>query len=928
MAGNSSILALRLNTFHGLLLLPVIACLSALSLLLTGCEDEPVQREYPRVRTLEVSNISPEGATFEGEVYDQGDAPISEHGFAWALNPSSIEYSNKVFLSGVDSSPRFTFNIISTLIKDKRYYVAAFVKSGEYTVYGNVVEFDSQGSHGPEITGFSPERVICGDTIIIRGRYFSMANGQNNVLFNKVTATVCDPVSDTLLHVVVPFTVSATENFLTVEVTGKSTTYTQKTLIIDRPEIESISPAQARWGDTISMSFRYLRKSDNIRFFMSKTQMVLVEAYDGKTTRAIVPYEADYSPMDVSFSANDTWFTYSGIFTLLPPLISSISPVEASWSDTITLYGVFNTNQASARVLFDETAGKIVSVSRDSIRVIVPDELPGTPAVLTYKYGNFTCSSTQLFSFSPPVIETVSPMSDYAGGMVTITGKYFKNYYTTVKFNDILSTIISVTDARIQCYAPGNLCGPAEISVTVGGKTTVFGQMFDLTNPSVVSFYPTHASPGDTITIEGLNLRNVNRFLVSIKPDNPAFGGYNFETVTQEQGLATAIVPSGDYTAGLVTAWAWRDWKESYLPGDEMFYIDAPLINSFSPSSGTVGTVVTISGEHFSLVPEYNRVTIGGTPAEILSCSRNEIIFRVPAISGSKFNISLSVCGHQVSSSGTFENNSPWRRLTDLPFSNNSFTMDFGDEVFVAAPVASSNVTLYKYVPGNYSFDYAGALHPSLYFFERPVVKGDMAYMTGYTYSTVKFLEFNRNTMSLSVVSDPPGKVSTHAILMDGDSVLYAGGGDSLTYSGYYMKEFWKYNLSSGTWKRLKDLPFHCMASSEFTISGRNFVISTDRKLWEYNPVTDTWSQISTYPGPGYGEMMNVVCNGRVYIGHGRYGDNQIYSYNPQTNSWDELLNELPPFRAKPVDFEYGGKIYFGGAFNNDFWEYDPLLEK
>jgi hypothetical protein len=905
-----------------------IYLLLALTLLCAGCEDERVQREYPRVRTLPVTNITEEGAVFSAEVYEAGNVEISEHGFAFGLIAAHPEYGNNISMGELGSSVTFSFNVTSSLIKGEKYYVAAFVKSGEYTVYGNILEFVSQGSHGPEITGFSPERVICGDTIIVRGEYFSPTGSDNHVMIGNVAARVCEPVSDSLLYVVVPFNVSGTENLISVEITGQSTTYTQKALVIDLPQIESVTPSQARWGDTISMSFRNLRKSDDIRFLMGEIPMIITEDYDGSTTRGIVPFEAGLPLMDLSVSTSDTRFTFPGRFTILPPVIRSVYPEVSSWSDTITLYGVFNINQTGSRVLFDEIPGKIVSVSRDSVRVIVPDELPGTPAVLTYKFGSFTSNSDLLISFSPPVIATVSPMSDYAGGIVTITGKYFKNNYTTIRFNDIVATIISVTDTKIQYYAPGYYCGPSEISVTVGGKTAVFGQKFDLTNPSVVSFYPTHASPGDTITVDGQNLQNANSFRFGIKYGDQVIGGLYLQTVSQEQGQARVIVPSGDYISGMITAWAWRNSVESYLSGDERLRIDAPLINLFSPSSGSVGTVVTLSGEHFSLVPEHNKVTVRGVQAEIISCTRNEIRFRMPNISRGNFHISVSVCGYQVNSTGTFEYDSPWRILPDLLFTNNSFTMDFGDEVFVAAPVASSNVTLYKYVPGNYSFVAAGELHPSLYFFERPVVKGDRAYMTGYTYSTVKFLEFNRNTMSLSVVSDPPGKVSTHTILMDGDSVLYAGGGDSLTCSGYFVKEFWKYNLSSGAWKRLNDLPFYCMASSSFTINGRNFVISIDRKLWEYKPVTDTWSHISTYPGTGNSEMMIVVCNGKVYIGHGRYGDNQIYSYNPQANSWDELLNELPQYRTNPVDFEYGGKIYFGGSLNNDFWEYDPLLEQ
>ncbi len=901
--------------------------LLALALLFAGCEDERVPRDYPRVRTLEVTNITGEGALFSAEVYDAGNVEITGHGFTWSREKPEINLNDRVNLGPFSGIGHYSSRITTALEPGVKYKVAAFIRAGNYTVYGNTVEFESLGSLGPVITGITPERALCGDTILIRGKNFSWVGHNNKVFFNETAAKVCNEVTDTTLLAVVPFSLTVPEQTVSVEVTGNRTVYTGSKLIVDLPQIESIIPSQARWGDTITMSFRYLKKSDNIRFFIDQTQLVLTEVYDGETARAIVPFEAVQPRIDLSVSVSGTRLVFFGSFTLLPPIITSIYPVMASWSDTVTLYGVFNANQAATQVLFDERAANIVSVARDSIKVIVPNDLLGTTAVLTYKYGDFTCSSTQMFSLLPPVIETVSPMSDYTGGIVTITGKYFKNYYTTVKFNDILSSVISVTGTSIQCYAPGNFCGPSEISVTVCGQTTLFGQTFDLTNPSVVSFYPTHASPGDTITIEGLNLQNVSQFLISIKPDNPAYGGYGFETVTKEQGLATAIVPSADYTSGLVTAWAWRDWIESYLAGDEMFSIDAPVINSFSPSSGSAGTVVTLSGEHFSLVPQYNRVTINDYPVEIVSCSRNEIRFRMPNMSAGNYHISLSICGHQVSSAGTFENISPWRRLQDLPFTNNSFTMDFGDEVFVAAPVASSNVTLYKFVPENYSFVTAGEVHPSLSYFGRTVVKGDRAYMMANTYSEVKFLEFNRNTMSLSVVSDPPGKVSTHTILMDGDSVIYAGGGDSLTYRGYYVSEFWKYNLFSGTWKRLKDLPFFCMTSSEFTINGRNFVISIDKKLWEYNPVADTWSHISTYPGTGTYDMMIVVCNGRVYIGHGRYGNNQIYSYDPQTNSWDELLNEFPRFRVKPVDFEYGGKIYFGGSDRNDFWEYDPMLD-
>ena len=128
-----------------------------LLLLVAGCEDEPVKRDYPRVRTHEVTGITSEGALFEAEVTETGSGVISEHGFVWDLNNPGLEDDNRVFLGPLSGACQFTTEIRSTLSEGITYKVTAFVKSGDYTVYGNTVEFKSMGSLGPVITGFSPD---------------------------------------------------------------------------------------------------------------------------------------------------------------------------------------------------------------------------------------------------------------------------------------------------------------------------------------------------------------------------------------------------------------------------------------------------------------------------------------------------------------------------------------------------------------------------------------------------------------------------------------------------------------------------------------------------------------------------------------------------------------------------------------------------
>jgi len=906
----------------------VWACIAGFLLTLAGCEDEPVQRDYPRVKTLEVSNITSEGALFTAEVYEPGSGEITEHGFVWALSRPGLEYDNRIFLGTLSGTGQFTTEVRSTLSEGLIYQVAAFVRSGEYTVYGNTVEFMSMGSMGPEITGFSPERALCGDTILIRGRNFSWVRTFNIVRFNDVTASVCEPVTDTVMKVVVPFTISSSENIVSVEIAGNRATYTQKKLIVDLPEIESFSPVEVHWGDTVEIFFRNLRQVENLYFMIGNMHLMPIEPYDGRSVRIIVPPVSDLDLMSMSFKVGGGTFSWDDPFTLLPPSITGISPATAFRPDTVTIYGFFNTDLQNTEVLFGTHPATVVSVTRDSLKVIVPGSLTESPVSITYRYRQFEFTTVPIFSLSPPVIESVSPMSDYVGGVVTITGKNFINYYTTVKFNDIESQIISATDTRIQCYAPGNYTGEAVISVTVCGSATVYGDPFNLTNPEITSFYPSHGSPGDTLTIEGTNLNNIYRFFIAMDPDHPEHGGYDCDFVSGNSTTAKVIIPSREFTSGPVTAWAWRDWVESYLATEEILQIDAPVISSFSPVSGRAGTEVTVTGVNFSRVNEYNLVRINGVEATVTSCSRNEIKFLMPALPEDNYGISLSICGHTVTSANEFEYSSPWKRLPDLPFQNNSFTMDFGDDIFVAAPIAGQVVTLYKFVPGSGTFVSSGQFNTTMYYFERPVVKGDKAYTFAFNYDASQFLIFDRNTMAFSTVTAPPGRLSTHISLMDGDSVIYAGGGLWMTYSGSYINEFWKYAPATETWTRLNDLPFNTMRSSFFTVNGRNFAISLDRQVWEYSPVTDTWSPVSEYPGPGIYSMMMVVNNGRVYLGHGAYGNNQIYSWDPALNSWDELENELPYDRASPVDFEYDGMIYFGGGDQKiDFWMYDPTKE-
>ncbi|OQP59404.1 hypothetical protein A3860_37745 [Niastella vici] len=76
--------------------------------------------------------------------------------------------------------------------------------------------------------------------------------------------------------------------------------------------------------------------------------------------------------------------------------------------------------------------------------------------------------------------------------------------------------------------------------------------------------------------------------------------------------------------------------KNSYLPLFVFFLFTGkllaqPTISSFSPSSGTVGTTVTISGTNFSPVPANNIVYFGAVKAAVSSAASGSLTVTVPA---------------------------------------------------------------------------------------------------------------------------------------------------------------------------------------------------------------------------------------------------------------------------------------------------------
>lgn len=105
-------------------------------------EDIIVGRDYPRIKTLEVTNISSTGATFNAEIQSAGRAGITEYGFVWSRAENPFLDDLNILSEQKDSETGiYSMFINATLEAGVTYYVQAFVIAANYTVYGNRISF-------------------------------------------------------------------------------------------------------------------------------------------------------------------------------------------------------------------------------------------------------------------------------------------------------------------------------------------------------------------------------------------------------------------------------------------------------------------------------------------------------------------------------------------------------------------------------------------------------------------------------------------------------------------------------------------------------------------------------------------------------------------------------------------------------------------
>lgn len=102
--------------------------------------------------------------------------------------------------------------------------------------------------------------------------------------------------------------------------------------------------------------------------------------------------------------------------------------------------------------------------------------------------------------------------------------------------------------------------------------------------------------------------------------------------------------------------------------------------------------------------------------------------------------------------------------------------------------------------------------------------------------------------------------------------------------------------------------------------------------FWEYDPITDSWTQKANIPGVCIREASGFSLGSKGYFttGWSPNQSDQTYEYNPVTNSWASKSNFGGGPRYTCASFTVGSFAYVGMGYlpyYNDFWKYDPISD-
>jgi hypothetical protein len=237
----------------------------------------------------------------------------------------------------------------------------------------------------------------------------------------------------------------------------------------------------------------------------------------------------------------------------------------------------------------------------------------GTYSVVATTAGAPGSAVFTLTNAGIPVITSFSPTSGTSGTTVTVTGRNFTGT-TAVSLDGYPATFQFISDTSLTFVVPsGASTGAIHVknSAGLGASTTNFTVAAATT---ITSFSPANGAVGSTVTITGTGFTGASAV---------SLDGYPASYTVVNATTITFIVPSGAAT-GVIHV---KVGSTVAASSTNFVVVGVPVITSFTPTSGPVGTVIAVTGSSFTGI---TAASVDGYPATYVFNSDSSVSVTVP----------------------------------------------------------------------------------------------------------------------------------------------------------------------------------------------------------------------------------------------------------------------------------------------------------
>ncbi|MCP2044265.1 IPT/TIG domain-containing protein [Pontibacter sp. HSC-36F09] len=353
---------------------------------------------------------------------------------------------------------------------------------------------------------------------------------------------------------------------------------------------------------------------------------------------------------------------------LATPGIAGFSPAAGKQGAEIIITGQrFASKPVDNKVYLNGKPATVVSASTTELKVIVPTGAFTDKIKVITPDGGVT--STDKFQvYQPPLLSSFSPIEGMVGQTVTLTGEHLQTeLIESIRLGDLTCEILSHTGSTLTVRVPADATtGIFQIS-TKGGEA--------LSSSAYTVWYaPVITGQSKQTDIVGASITITGQHFATDKSRNQVYFGKAQAEVLEagpqqlvvrvpeqaETGLISVETPGGKATTAT---------NFEVIPG--------PRFTAMQPTSGTVGTVVEITGEHFGIMGLQDKIVFNGQEALVLESAGNRYKVRVPR-GTSTGKVTITGFGGQAQSNSNFviEELAPAESITVYPNPNNgTFTV-------------------------------------------------------------------------------------------------------------------------------------------------------------------------------------------------------------------------------------------------------------